>query len=274
MNSKVKEVLNGIVEMFKTGDVPQAIAFATHPAADIPSARWSFTNRLIMFFSGTVDARGFRQWHEANRCVRKGSKAFHILVPCFKKVKDEDNGNETEILRFFKSAPVFRLEDTDGEPLDYQLLEVPDLPLLERAEEWGISVKAIPRNYMFYGSYSKANKEISLATSEECVFFHELAHAGHEKVKGGLESGQNPLQEIVAELSARALCRLVGKQANETIGNSYKYIEGYAEELKLSPYSACMKVMSETEKVLQLILKGDGNGTKNQTQAAMQTAFA
>ena len=274
MSNKVKEVLNGIVDMFKTGDVPQAIAFATYPAADIPSARWSFTNRLIMFFSGTIDARGFRQWNDVNRYVRKGSKAFHILVPCFKKVKDDETGQEGEVLRFFKSAPVFRLEDTDGEPLDYQLLEVPDLPLLERAEEWRISVKAIPRNYMFYGSYSKARKEISLATAEEKVFFHELAHAGHEKVKGGLESGQDPLQEIVAELSAQALCRLVGKQANDTIGNSYKYIERYAEELKLSPYSACMKVMSETEKVLQIILKGDGNGTKNQTEAAMQAALA
>jgi len=227
-----------------------------------------------MFFSGTVDARGFRQWHEVNRYVKKGSKAFHILVPCFKSVKDDETGNETEVLRFFKSAPVFRAEDTDGEPLDYLLLEVPDLPLLERAEEWGVCVKAIPGNYSYYGSYSKANKEISLATAEECVFFHELAHAGHEKVKGDLQGGQDPLQEIVAELSAQALCRLIGKQANDTIGNSYKYIERYAEELKLSPYSACMKVMSETEKVLQLILKGDDNGTKNETQTAMQPAFA
>ena len=65
-------------------------------------------------------------------------------------VKDEESGREYQVLRFFKSAPVFRLEDTDGEALDYQLLEVPDLPLLERAEEWGISVKAIPGGYGFY----------------------------------------------------------------------------------------------------------------------------
>ena len=78
----------------------------------------------------------------------------------------------------------------------------------------------------------------------------------------------------MAELSAQALCRLVGKQPNDSIGNSYKYIERYAEELKLSPYSACMKVMSETEKVLKLILKGDNNGTKIETETAIQPAFA
>ena len=45
---------------------------------------------------------------------------------------------------------------------------------------------------------------------EESVFFHELAHAAHEKVKGTLKAGQDPLQEVVAELSAQALCRMVG----------------------------------------------------------------
>jgi len=72
------------------------------------------------------------------------------------------------------------------------LLEVPDLPLIERAKEWGISVKSLPGNYFFHGSYSKAQKKISLATDEEGVFFHELAHAGHEKVNGDLKKGQDP----------------------------------------------------------------------------------
>jgi antirestriction protein ArdC len=66
------------------------------------------------------------------------------------------------------------------------------------------------------------------------------------------------LQEIVAELSAQALCRMVGKQARDTTGNSYRYIQSYSEKLKLSPQAACLKVMSETEKILNLILKPKG----------------
>jgi len=38
-------------------------------------------------------------------------------------------------------------------------------------------------------------KEIALATVEEGVFFHELAHAAHEKVNGLLKTGQDALQE-------------------------------------------------------------------------------
>ena len=83
-----------------------------------------------------------------------------------------------------------------------------------------------------------------------------LSHAADEKVKGSLKAGQDHFQEIVAELAAQALCILVGKQAKDTSGNSYRYIERYAEKAKLSPHSACLKVMSQTEKVINLILNG------------------
>jgi len=256
MNDRVKNVLNTIVEKFKSGDIPEAVAMASYPIPDIPSSKWSFTNRTLMFLSGTGDARGFRQWKEANRHVRKGSRAIYILVPCFAKNVDEEIGKEKEFLRYFKPSPVFMFEDTEGEPLDYEQIELPELPLVERAEAWGISVKAVPGNYRYRGYYASSRKEIALATPEEKVFFHELAHAGHEKFKGNLSGGQDPLQEIVAELSAQALCRLVGKRTKDTIGNSYRYIERYAKKIGLSPYSACLKVLGETEKVLNIILIG------------------
>lgn len=257
MNENVKKVLDSILNRFKEGDVPQAVAYSMFPIADIPSAKWSLLNRTIMFFSGTQDARGFKQWSKAERHVKKGSKAFHILVPCFKKTEDKDTGEEKQVLKGFASGAVFRCEDTEGKELEYEQIEVPELPLMERAEEWGISIKAIPGNYSYYGYYSSSRKEIALATKEEGVFFHELAHSGHEKIMGKLKPGQDPLQEIVAELSAQALCRIVGKNPGDTLGNSFRYIERYAGKIKVSPYTACVRVLSDTEKVLNLILKGD-----------------
>lgn len=260
MNAKVKNVLDTIIQRFKDGDVPEAIAYSVFPIPDIPSAKWSLLNRMLMVLAGTHDGRGIRQWNQANRYVKKDSKAFHILVPYFKKEIDEETGEEVELLRGFLTKPVFRFEDTDGEPLEYELVEIPYLPLIEKAQEWGVNVKSIPGNYGYYGYYSSRRNEIALATKEETVFFHELAHCAHEKVNGKLKPGQDPMQEIVAELSAQTLCRIVGKKANDTLGNSYRYIEGYAEKLKMSPYTACLKVMAETEKVLKLILKeGDSN---------------
>jgi antirestriction protein ArdC len=124
---------------------------------------------------------------------------------------------------------------------------------MEVAKEWSISVKAIPGNYQYSGYFAQDRKEIGLASKEETVFFHELAHYAHQKVLGELKKGQDWRQEIVAELAAATLCRIVGKTPNH-LGNNYRYIENYSNSAKLTPWQACLKVISETEKVLTLIL--------------------
>ena len=163
MNAKVKQALENIVQRFKEGDVPEAIAYSMFPIPNIPATKWSLLNRTIMFLSGTGDARGFRQWKEAGRHVKKGAKSFTILAPRFVK-KQTENEEETEpILAGFLAVPVFKVEDTEGEPLDYQNIELPELPLMEVAQEWGISVKAIPGNYRYSGYFSQDRKEIGLS---------------------------------------------------------------------------------------------------------------
>ncbi|MBU1568147.1 MAG: antirestriction protein [Proteobacteria bacterium] len=251
MNERIKSVLQGILDQFESGDVPMAIIKAMYPFSNIPSEKWSLCNRLLMVLSGTMDARGYNQWKSASRFVTKGSKAIYIVVPHIKKIEDGDK--DKAILKGFGLMPVFRVEDTEGELLEYEQLALPDFPFMDRAEEWGISVKAIPGNYTFYGFYSPEQKKIGLATPEESTFFHELAHVAHEQVIGELKPGQEPLQEVVAELSAAVLCRMVGRHS-DTLGNSYRYIKKYAEKLSLSPHQACLKVLGDTEKVLGLIL--------------------
>ncbi len=83
MDKRAKQVLNVIVEKFKSGEIPEAIALASFPIPEIPISNWSFTNRTLMFLAGTGDGRGFLQWKHANRWAKKGAGAFYILVPCF-----------------------------------------------------------------------------------------------------------------------------------------------------------------------------------------------
>jgi hypothetical protein len=261
MTPKVKEVLDKIIERFERGDIPEAIAFSMFPIPDLPCSKWSLINRTLVFLAGSMDARGFRQWNSVNRSVKKGTKAIYIQVPYFKKDKEEEDKQK---LMGFGASPVFKVEDTDGEPLDYQKINLPELPFIERANEWGISVKAIPGNYSYYGYYSANRKEISLATSEENVFFHELAHAAHHRLQGQMKRGQDPLQEIVAELSASALAMMAGREIDKSIGHSYQYISEYAEKLNLGPHAACLKVLAETEKVLNLIVKNGADNIEKQ----------
>jgi len=257
MNEKVGIVLSSILERFKEPEtLPKAIAYVTFPPPDMPSSKWSLMNRVIMFFSGTNDARGIRQWNQVNRNVKAGSKAVYILAPVIKTVKkgDAEKSEEKVFLRGFRAIPVFRAEDTDGEPIAYQTYELPELPLLEKAVQWGITVKTSFYNTHYLGCYNPKRDEIRLASPDEFVFFHELAHAAHKRVLGELQGGQHWRQEIVAELSAQALCYLIGSEPERTLGNSYRYIESYAQENKLSAINSCVKVLGDVEKVLKLIL--------------------
>lgn len=246
MTDRIKETLNGILEIFKSGDIPQAVAFATFPPFNIPASNWSFLNNVVLWVSGTNDARGFKQWLEVGRHVKKGSKAIYILAPRIKKEKNED---EAKLIGFL-GIPVFKANDTEGEPLNYKTA-IPEFPLMGKAKQWGLNVNAVEGNGRYWGAYNGA--EIKLATPEETVFFHELSHHAHKLIKGQLTPGQDWKQEIVAELSAEAIGRLVGRKT-DTTGNSYRYIERYAKEASLNPITACLQVLSEVEQVIKLIM--------------------
>ena len=182
MTKKIQQTLKNILTCFESGDIPQAIAYSVFPTADIPSANWSLLNRISMYLSGTSDGRGFRQWKQANRYIKKGAKAFYILVPRFiRREKDEDD--EEEKLLGFMARPVFRMEDTEGEPLDYEQIELSDLKLIEKAKEWDISVKAVPGNYRYYGYYSQNRKEIALARKKRFFFMIWLTLHIRESLK-------------------------------------------------------------------------------------------
>jgi hypothetical protein len=261
MSSRIKDVLNGILERFESGEIPDAVAYSTFPVQDTPSSRWSFLNRLLMSLSGTADARGFRQWTLAKRRVKKGAKAIYILVPKMSIIKNDDDEDES-IVTGFLAKPVFRVEDTVGQPLEYQKIELPELPLMEKAKEWEIAVKAVPGNSKYYGYFSKSEREIGLASKDETIFFHELSHYAHSKLSNGKDKAEKWQKEIIAELSAAALCKLVGK-SSKFLGSNYQYIRHYAKEANLSPIKSCLKVLNEVEAILKLVLSPSGNTIKD-----------
>lgn len=250
---KANQEIDRLLALFESGQVPEAIAQVTIPPLDVPSAQWSLSNKLLMMMAGTADARGYRQWQEVGHYVKKGARAFYILAPRFKKIKDEETDEDITQLVGFLAVPVFRYEDTDGAPIEHLPLEPPEPPpLCEIATRWGISVKYVPFQGGYFGYYRQHEDEIVLATHEESTFFHELAHASHRRVKGKLRPGQDWKQEIVAELTAAVLMRLYGKK--DTRGNHHQYIQGYAGKAKKDVRRACMAVLSDVGRCLDLIL--------------------
>jgi antirestriction protein ArdC len=249
-------VLSEIVAMFESGALPEAIAQTRilRERHDRPMAEWSLGNQLLALIHGTDDARGFRQWEQAGRRVRKGSRAFYILGPCKVKRLEVDAATGEQVERVFvagfRAIPVFRAADTDGEPLeypDYSPAELP--PLHDVAERLEVPVRYSPVPPTERGHYSLVHGEIVLGTHDVDTFFHELAHAAHASIET-LQGGQNPRQEIIAETVAAVLCSLYGYDGY--LAESRGYVAWYAGQER--PERAVMRLLADVERVLDVIL--------------------
>lgn len=263
---RVAEATQSLLDAWESGEMPAAITRSTiaRQGELLPCEKWSLSNYLLMIFSGTEDARGFRQWEQVGRKVKKGSKALYILGPCIIQKKDEKTGEKHPVLIGFKSIPVFRVEDTEGEPVEYPDYSPPaQPPLAQVAEAWGLKVTYGARSGGFYGWYN--GHEIHLVTHDVKTFFHELAHAAHERVAGKLKGGQDAHQEIVAETTAAVLCRLYGYEGWEV--HARDYVATYAGVEPKQVAKKMLKHLSDIQKCLELILTTAGDLSPQQEGA-------
>jgi len=222
-NEKVKAAMSSMLKILEEGDLQTVARAVFRSELHRPSDTWSMMNRLIMFINGTSDARGYNQWQQIGRQVVKGSKAFYIMAPNTRKIKDEKTEDETIIVTGFRAIPVFAVEDTDGEPLpeDDFKLEIP-ARFDNIIDELNLDVAPVAFGGTRYGWYSPGI--IRLATPEIKTFLHELCHAVDDKITG-LKLGQHQDQEQVAEFGAAVIAQLLGYEIQ--LGNSKRYLESY-----------------------------------------------
>jgi len=226
LSQKAREVLDRLTTAFDhPEDLIDTIAKATLIPNTSPCVRWAPSNRFLVAFAGTSDARGFRQWQEVNRRVKKGAKAIHILVPRHKKVEKDDE--EHMILIGFVTAPVFRVEDTEGDPLpEMEPKETPKLQVV--ADTLGIPVRytgAVSEKVL--GLYHHQGK-ITLFTHDVATWYHELSHALHHRtglLRISNDKADKRDNEIVAEIAAAVLVRLF--EGTEMGHQAIQYIQSY-----------------------------------------------
>ena len=256
-----EQALQDVLELFVSDELPERIAqtvIARDEQYDAPSYGWSIGNQLLMLLAGTTDGRGYRQWQDVGRNVKKGARAFYILAPLTRKVTEQDESGEEStqpIVVGFTGIPVFRLEDTEGasiEPPDYRPATYP--PLYDVAQRFGLDVKYAPFVGSFRGYYTPSDHDgaerIVLCSHDTRTFFHELAHAAHKRVRGQLNGDQDPRQEVVAETVAATLCHLYGFDGYVYHGR--QYVDAYSNGA--GPAKAAMRVLADVRAVLDLIL--------------------
>jgi len=266
--NKAAESANLILEVFESPEALPALVAPIFLQGDPnkPSTKWSFRNRLLCAIARTQDARGFQQWKQVGRNVKKGAKAFHILVPCVGKKEDE--GEEKTFVYGFTSAPVFRLEDTEGEDITTGNPEsdawFKALPLREVAEAWNIPVIPFDGRAGKRDPHFKMGEQPIIAMATQCThtFYHELMHAADYRLGTLTERGQHWRSETVAELGAAVLGQITGTASPSNLASTYAYLQHYAKETEKPMAQAAMECLDRLCKCVESILE-----TAQSTQA-------
>ena len=257
----IDDAVSQLTDMFNTGKLPKQVAFSIihrHPGDVIPSDKWSIGNRVLQLLQGTEDARGYKQWQSDGRQVKRGSHAIHILAPLTFKIKDKDQltGEETEkiIVKGYRPVPVFRYEDTEGQPLPYDhVYEPPAHPtFFDAARKLGIDVEYKPLTATYLGRYSINTNSIRLCSEDAIVYYHELSHAVHATFVD-LKVFNPAKAEVIAEFSALVLANICGIEGFEQQG--FDYIQRYAQEhTPTSVMQEIMSVLNDVDKIVAKIL--------------------
>lgn len=279
-----EEVCNRIIEQFETGNLPEALApIFVNRSDNVPSSAWSWGNRFIQAIHGTADSRGFRQWESAGRKVSKGAKAIYILGPCIAKKTEQNEQGETverTIIYGFKSIPVFPIEATEvADPKKWEAAGGVDvaeesrlerLPLREVAEAWGLKITSYNGKQGKSLGYYKPGWGIALGVENLATWAHELTHAADDRL-GTIRrlSGQDPENEIVAELGGAVLLKLIGEDHQADIGGAWDYVKSYAGADKGKALRKCMKLIDRICSCVNLILKTADEMAKSDSRQAM-----
>jgi hypothetical protein len=263
-HGKAKQAADTIIGAFQSGTLPKALApiFINRPDEDTPCRKWSWSNQLLTALAGFSDARGYRQWQNVGRNVKKGAKSFQILAPMTKKVErtDKETGETSEGIAVFgfRAVAVFGLEQTDGDPLpepDPAIAEwLKNLPLADVAEHWGLTLEAFQGCEGRPLGWYRKGQAIALGVENLAVWAHELCHAADFKTGGLTELGQHWRSETVAELGASILLECLGYPIDADRGGCWRYVKAYADAAEIEPIKACQRVLGRTCDAVALIL--------------------
>lgn len=256
----VSEIITDVIDVFSKKDSSERLVDTMTKTwinvAEIPMSKWSFNNQWLMMMQGTADARGHKQWQSIGRNPLDWQKQISILIPLIAKSKDKESGEESSVIKGFKTIGLYAVENTYGKPLSDQYKDLKLPKMVDVAEKLGCKVRfenTKSKNAWGYLSPNPRKTEIVLGTEDQGTFFHELAHLAHLRLDGKLKNGQDPEQEAIAQLSACVLARIYGFSVENY---TFKYIGHYAESHKPQAVARfCMRVSKKTAQVLDLILK-------------------
>lgn len=225
--------------------------------------RYSFTNSILIFLQrpDATFVAGFNDWQRKfKRYVKKGEHGIRIIAPCRVKAKVDsgsDEEDQTQITHlFFKTAVVFDIKQTDGEPLP--LITVQELEgkldgydalfgALQKVAQFPVVFEEIQVGAL--GCCSHVEKQITVKPGMSEVqtiktTLHEMSHAilhGSENDRG------RAAMELEAESVAFTVCSHFGI---DTSDYSFNYLAAWSPDTQLKEFKKSLRIIQETSMLL------------------------
>lgn len=247
LSSKLKELSSELVT-----DPEKLKAFADRWRGGF--RQYSFYNSLLIAFqkNGATLCAGFNQWKRHERHVNKGEQALWILAPGFAKKEKEEDEEETKVLKYFFSVPVFDISQTKGKDVKLGNSEVNgngETSLEEIAEKFDYPLEV--GQSLADGSTNGKTIRVSKRSSQGqmvATYFHELAHILLDHTNGRGATLSNQVKELEAEATSYLVCSCLGID-NEGAKSYIGHWKGTAEKVDKS----ALKILGTAEKILKQV---------------------
>jgi antirestriction protein ArdC len=242
---QVKQVTeNALGQLITALEQGQSATLTRYLAAMARFHRYSFHN-VMLIYTQRQDAShvaGFHAWRKLGRFVRKGEKGILILAPMIFKaeVAPAATDEEKTIVRF-KSAYVFDVRQTDGEPLpEFATVQGDPADHLERLKHFasarGIaleySASIAPARGVSRGGKIALLPSLSLA-EEFSTLSHELAHELLHRSERRTQTSKT-VRETEAEAVAFVVCQSIGLETGTAASDYIQLYSGDRETLAAS----------------------------------------
>lgn len=230
---------------------------------------------ILVQSPGATAVAGYRKWQEMGRQVLKGEKGIRILAPVVRTREDRETGEKVRALAGFKTATVFDLAQTDGEPLpepprpeDLSGQGDPGgvagrvyegLSRLCRAEGVAVESRDLPDGYR--GIYHRGEARITLSralsgANRAKTLTHEVAHHLMHRIADATTA--KAARETEAEGVAYAVLSYFGFDASRY---SFPYIAGYAEQPEVLK-AALARIQKAAHRLIEAV-EGDEEGGRS-----------
>jgi antirestriction protein ArdC len=194
--------------------------------------RYSCANVFLIGLQcpGATHVAGYRTWQGLGRQVRRGEKAIRILAPVLRRAS-RDSQEEEEAVVAFRTASVFDVSQTSGEPLP-EFARVGGTPgkyagrLQRFIRSKGIALRYSnalgPAEGVSSGGQIVVRSDLDSA-AEFSVLVHELAH---EMLHRRVEGTSRTVRETEAEAVAFVVCEAIGLKAAAAASDYIQLYQG------------------------------------------------